>query len=221
MKGRTLKVFFDRGRDPVENLGREEDLFRRVDSGELPELVRFWTDSECLVRGRARSARYGWYNEALARELGIRVIERATGGGVVYHDEGNLNWSFILRNSGRLLSPVKMFGGASEHIVRALAALGVDAQFSPPNRVDVHGRKVSGMAARSTARAYQVHGTLLLRSDLDLLNRLCIPPAGCPPVSNLGEWVPGISPSKVVRAVIGVLKAAGYEVEPASLSASC
>ena len=213
MKGRTLKVYVDRGRDPVENLKREEDLFHRVESGELPELLRFWTDSECLVRGRARSAQYGWYHEALAGEMGVRVIERATGGGVVYHDEGNLNWSFFLRSSGPLLSPTKMFEQTSVHVVKALASLGVDAEFSPPNRIDVQGRKVSGLAARSTPGAYLVHGTLLLRSDLDRLNRLCIPPPGCPPVANLDVWVPEIQPLQVVRAVVEVLKGSGFDVE--------
>ena len=213
MKGRTLKVYVDRGRDPVENLKREEDLFHRVESGELPELLRFWTDSECLVRGRARSAQYGWYHEALAGEMGVRVIERATGGGVVYHDEGNLNWSFFLRSSGPLLSPTKMFEQTSVHVVKALASLDVGAEFSPPNRIDVQGRKVSGLAARSTPGAYLVHGTLLLRSDLDRLNRLCIPPPGCPPVANLDVWVPEIQPLQVVRAVVEVLKGSGFDVE--------
>ncbi|MDG7007812.1 MAG: hypothetical protein JRN06_06175 [Nitrososphaerota archaeon] len=213
MKTRTLRVFVDKGNDPVENLEREEELFRRVESGGLPDLVRFWTDSECLVRGKAKSAQYGWYHEALAKEMGVRVIERATGGGVVYHDEGNLNWSFFIRNSGRLLSPTRMFERASEHIVRALADLDVDAEFSPPNRIDVQGRKVSGMAARSTPRAYLVHGTLLLRANLENLNRLCIPPPGCPPVANLDEWIPEIHPLHVVRAVVEELKSAGYEVQ--------
>jgi lipoate---protein ligase len=213
MKARKLKVYVDKGRDPVENLKREEDLFRGVDSGELSEIVRFWVNSECLVRGRARSAQYGWYNEALAQEMGVRVIERATGGGVVYHDEGNLNWSFFLRNSGRLLSPTKMFERASGHVIEALSNLDVEAEFSPPNRIDVQGRKVSGMAARSTPRAYLVHGTLLIRSNLGKLNRLCIPPPGCPPVANLDEWVPEIHQLQIARAVVEVLKESGFSVQ--------
>lgn len=213
MKGKVLKICVDRDDDPVKNLEREEELFRGVESGELPEVVRFWTDSECLVRGRAKSTHYGWYHEALAQEMGVRVVERATGGGVVYHDGGNMNWSFFLRSPGRLLSPAEMFGRASEHITKALASLDVAAEFSPPNRIDVQGRKVSGMAARSTPRAYLVHGTLLLRANLKKLNRLCIPPPGCPPVANLDEWVPGIRPLQVVGAVVEALKTSGYEVQ--------
>jgi lipoate---protein ligase len=165
------------------------------------------------VKGKAKSPQYGWYHEALAREMGVRVIERATGGGVVYHDEGNLNWSFFLRNSGPLLSPTKMFERASGYIIRALANLDVDAEFSPPNRIDVQGRKVSGMAARSTPRAHLVHGTLLLRSNLEKLNRLCISPPGCPPVANLDEWIPEIHPLQVVRAVVETLRESGFDVQ--------
>jgi lipoate-protein ligase A len=205
-------VYNDKTHDPVFNFEREADLFEAVENRSSPDCLRFWVNSPCLVRGRARSARYGWYNEGLARELKIPVIERATGGGVVYHDEGNLNWSFFFRTSGAFQSPTASFGRASRFVIAALGHLGLRARFSPPNRIDVAGRKISGMAARSTVRTLLVHGTLLLNSDLKTLNRLCIPPAGCPPVSNLTEWKPGIDAESVANAVIGVLGQEGYRV---------
>ena len=211
--GRELLVYFDRTRNPQENLSREEVIFGRVDGGSLPELLRFWVSDECLVRGKAKSVKYGWYDEGLAQKLGIMVIERETGGGVVYHDEGNLNWSFFLRTSGAFLSPTAAFDQASRYVVKALVSLGAQAQFSPPNRIDVSGRKVSGMAARSTVRTLLVHGTLLLNSDLERLNLLCIPPAGCPPVSNLSEWVDGVDPARVAGALVGVLERSGFDVK--------
>ncbi len=198
--------------DPVENLVREDDIFQKVEGGELPDVIRFWVNSECLVRGRAKTARYGWYDEKRANEMGIRVVERSTGGGVVYHDGGNLNWSFFFRNSGALPSPTAMFDRASKYVVRALGRLGVGAHFSPPNRIDVADRKISGMAARSSSRALMVHGTLLLNSDLERLNSLCLPPPGCPPVANVNDLANGIEAAKVVEAVIGVLRDSGYEV---------
>ena len=216
MKGKTLQIHVDRSRDPAKNLKREEGLFRRVESGELPELVRFWIDSKCLVRGKAKNPKYGWYHEALAKKMGVEVIERATGGGVVYHDLGNLNWSFFLRNTGRLLSPTQMFEDASRHVVGALAELGVQAQFTPPNRIDVQGFKVSGMAARSTPKVRLVHGTLLIDSDLESLNRLCISPPGCPPVANISQWTGPIEPASVVRAFARALRTSGVRVRLAS-----
>lgn len=209
---KELRVQFDAGRDPVANLRREEALLRRVEEVEAPELVRFWINSKCLVRGKARSPKSGWYNEALAKRAGVAVIERATGGGVVFHDEGNLNWSFFLRNTRRLLSPTQMFEEASRYVVGTLGDLGVPAQFAPPNRIDVQGLKVSGMAARSTPKARLVHGTLLIDSDLELLNRLCIPPSGCPPVANISRWTGPIDATAVVRAFVKFLKGSGVEV---------
>ena len=212
MTGREIFVFTDSGRDPEENLSREAELFELFDAGGLPDFLRFWVNSPCLVRGKARNPRYGWYDERLAAELRVPVIERSSGGGVVYHDEGNLNWSFFLKTDGAFLSPAKAFQKGSEHIITALGNLGVGAVFSPPNRIDVGGRKVSGMAARSTARSLLVHGTLLLNADLKRLNELCTPPPGCPPVSNLTEWSEDIDADAVTRAVIGDLRAAGYRV---------
>ena len=209
---REILVFTDSGRDPEQNLGRESELFERFDGGGLPELLRFWVNSPCLVRGKVQNKRYGWYNEDLAAALHIPVIERSSGGGVVFHDEGNLNWSFFFKTYGTILSPTKAFQKGSEHIISALRSLGVEAEFSPPNRIDVKGRKVTGMAARSTPRSLLVHGTLLLNSDLGKLNQLCIPPPGCPPVSNVAEGVNGINGAAVEAAVVEVLKRSGYKV---------
>jgi len=212
LTGREILVFTDSSRDPERNLRRESELFELFDAGGTADFLRFWVNSPCLVRGKARNHRYGWYDERLAAELRIPVVERSSGGGVVYHDEGNLNWSFFLKTDGTFLSPTRAFQRGSEHIIAALGSLGVGAVFSPPNRIDVRGRKVSGMAARSTARSLLVHGTLLLNADLGRLNQLCTPPPGSPPVSNLTEWSQHINADAVAEAVIEDLTAAGYRV---------
>ena len=208
-----MSAFIDRATDPEVNLRREAEIFEQVDGGRLPEVVRFWVNSTCLVRGPARSPRYGWYDEGLAEKMGVPVFTRSSGGGVVYHDEGNLNWSFFLRTPGAFLSPTEAFRLGSRHIIDALAGLGIGANFSPPNRIDVSGWKVSGMAARSTRSTLLVHGTLLLNSDLEKLNRLCIPPPGCPPVANISKWMKGIDADTTIEAVIGKLTGAGFHVE--------
>lgn len=211
MGTRELLVRIDETTDPLENLAKEESIFRQVEQGSLPEVLRFWRNTECLVRGGVKSPRYGWYDEELAAKMGVPVFERSTGGGVVYQDLGNLNWSFFLRTSGAFLSPTVAFNQASKCLVGTLGGLGVPAYFSPPNRIDVSSRKVSGMAARSTVRTLLVHGTLLLNSDLDKLNLLCLPPAASPPVSNLSEWVAGINASSVIEAIVDALETSGFQ----------
>ncbi|MDG6987807.1 MAG: hypothetical protein JRN21_00580 [Nitrososphaerota archaeon] len=210
--GKEVLVSYDRTLDPEKNVAREQEVFAKVEAGELPESVRFWVDSECLVRGKAKNARYGWYHEGLTQRLGVKVVQRETGGGVVYHDRGNLNWSIFVRSAGPFHSPAKIFGQASSYVVRALERRGVPAGFAPPNRIDVDGCKVSGMAARATPRALLVHGTLLLNTDLERLNRLCIPPPGCPPVANISRWAGGIRPRSIIDATVQVLKDSGMEV---------
>ena len=207
-----IRVSLEAGRDPAKNLLREEELFRSVQERGASDMVRFWVNRPCLVRGKARNPRYGWYREEVAKALGVPVFERATGGGVVYHDEGNLNWSFFLKNSGPLLSPSQMFGGVSKYVVGALNELGASGRFAPPNRIDVRGRKVSGMAARSTPKARLVHGTLLIDANLDMLNRLCIPPEGSPPVANIKEWTGPIKTADVVEALVKRVRASGLVV---------
>lgn len=218
MAGKEILICLDTTTNPAFNMKREADLFERFDGGALPELLRFWVNSECLVQGEARSAKYGWYREDVAAKMNIPILKRSTGGGVVFHDEGNLNWSFFFRGTGSFPSPTAAFGLGSKYIVGALANLGLEARFSPPNRIDVSGRKVSGMAARFTRRTVLVHGTLLIDSDLDRLNALCISPEGCPPVSNLTEWNEGIDAAGVIRSVSAVLADSGFEVRPAGPS---
>jgi lipoate-protein ligase A len=212
MTAREILVYFDAERDPHSNLGRESELFEAVDRCALPEALRFWINSRCLVRGRARTARYGWYREDRVREVNIPVVERSTGGGVVYNDVGNLNWSFFFKTSGAFVSPTTAFGQASAYIISALNNLGVKASFAPPNRIDVSGRKISGMAAKSTAKTLLVHGTLLLNSNLEELNFLCVPPPGCPPVSNVNEFAKNIDSDRVTPEVLAVLRESGFQV---------
>ncbi len=208
---RELLVYFDQNRDPLINLKREAELFEEVEKGSS-EVARFWVNSPCLIRGEAKNSRYGWYHEDIAREMGIPVLTRSTGGGVVYHDEGNLNWSLFLKKSDAVMSPQVVFQEGSQYIVKALNRLGIEARFFPPNRIDVSDRKVSGLAARTTKGTLLVHGTLLLNSDLEKLNRLCIPPPSCPPVANLGKWVKEIDAPAVVKNMVAVLKESGFDV---------
>lgn len=206
-----VEVVFSETDDPKENLAFEARLLREVEGGLRPSTLFFYVDSTCLVKGCTRSNRYGWYNEELAAKLKIPVYERITGGGVVFHDPGNLNWCFVLRLRWRPLPPRLVFEEGSKHIVGALRRLGLDARFAPPNRIDLAGFKVSGMAARSTLGALLVHGTLLVESDLELLRALCVPPEGMPDVANIVSYR-RVGFGEIVCEVLRGLKEDGFEV---------
>ncbi len=96
----------------------------------------------------------------------IPVIRRISGGGTVFHDSGNLNFSFILKSEqGKQVDFMKY----TLPVISFLASLGVDARFEGKNDLKVNGLKVSGNAEHVYHDRVLHHGTLLFNSDLDLL----------------------------------------------------
>lgn len=197
----ALQVVVSTATDPLENLALEEEFLSQVEAGTRDETLRLWVSHACLVRGPHRSSRSGWHHADQAAALGVPIHERSSGGGTVYHDPGNLNWSFYLRRCAGYFGAAGLFRSSAAFIIEALRPLGIDAAFAAPNRIDAAGRKISGIAARASLEAVLVHGTLLVTSDLERLNALCIYPPGCPPVVNLSELRPGLSVSDVVSAI--------------------
>ena len=202
-----MDILLAEGTDPERNLALEDELLREVELGARPATFRLWVNEPCLVRGPNRARTNGWYHEDRARERGVRVLTRTSGGGCVYHDHGNLNWSFYLPRVEGWVGAARLFRPCAGLVVDALRALGVAAEFAPPNRIDAAGWKISGLAARATQGASLVHGTLLVATDLELLNALCIPPPGCPPVANLAELRPGLTLAGIARALATLVAA--------------
>lgn len=200
---------------PEFNLALEDILLQGVEEKSLPRmLVRFWKNTDCLVTGQTRHISYGWYREDEASRLGVRVLKRSTGGGVVFHDLGNLNWSFYIRKeSGGFIPPIRLFAYAAGIICGTLREFGLEAFFTPPNRIDLMGFKISGMAARAKLNSVLIHGTLLISTDLEKLNRLCIHPPGCPPVTNLSQLNPEITATSFVKAFLKHLTKKGCDYE--------
>ena len=197
----SLDVVVSPGVDPVPNLALEDAFLAEVDAGTRGDTLRLWVSGACLVRGPNRSRRNGWHRPEVAQSLGVPIYERSSGGGTVYHDAGNLNWSFFLRRAAGYFGAAGLFRACAGFIVDALRPLGIAAAFAAPNRIDVAGRKVSGIAARASLEAVLVHGTLLVSSDLERINALCIYPPGCPPVQNLAAFTPGLTVGDAIGAI--------------------
>lgn len=95
---------------------------------------------------------------------GIHVVRRLSGGGAVYHDLGNLNYSFITVDDGNSFRNFRKF---TEPVVKALQSLGVNAELSGRNDLMAEGRKVSGNAQFSTRGRMFSHGTLMFDTEVD------------------------------------------------------
>ena len=143
--------------DPYFNLAYEEYVLAHRTKGSY---LILWQNDNTIVIGQNQNA-LAEVNRAFVTEHGIHVVRRMTGGGAVYHDLGNLNYSFISDCDN---SFGKIFSGT---VVNALRNLGLDAKESGRNDITVGDRKLSGTAQRLLQGRILHHGTLLFDSDLE------------------------------------------------------
>ncbi len=144
--------------DPFFCLAAEEFLLKKRDE----EIFMIWQSHDTVVVGKHQNA-LGEINYRHVREKGIRVARRISGGGTVFHDRGNVNFTFIKN----VKSPDEMsFRMFTEPVRGALAQMGVVAETSGRNDLLVEGRKISGNAQHIFRNRALHHGTLLFSSDL-------------------------------------------------------
>lgn len=188
--------------DPYRNIAAEKYLTLNVKPG--TRILYLWQNDKTVVIGRNQSA-YRECNVTALEKDGGHLARRLSGGGAVYHDLGNLNFTFISRDEDYDIS---------EHfsILRdACQSLGIDAEVSGRNDLTVDGRKFSGNAFYSTGGASYHHGTLLLKTDTDAVskylnvNREKLRSKGVTSVQaricNLSEFVPDMTPDRMAEAL--------------------
>lgn len=164
------RIIVSRSGDGWFNLALDEYLLEQHRSGKLDGVtLYFYVNEKAVIIGRNQNA---WRECDLERmnASGVQLVRRHTGGGAVYHDEGNLNFSFI----------------ADEHlydkerqnsvILSALNELGIKADISGRNDFTVNGRKISGCAYGLSGTARGMHGTLLINTDFNGLSG-CLKPS--------------------------------------------
>jgi lipoate-protein ligase A len=153
---------------PQHNLALEEYLCLRAMS-DGSRFFMLWQNEPSIIVGRFQNT-LSEINAAFVEERRIHVVRRNSGGGAVYHDLGNINYSFVLPDSGDF-----DFAFFTEPIIRALAALGVQAGLSGRNDLAIEGRKVSGGAQYRRGGVMLHHGTLLYDADLEILSQALRP----------------------------------------------
>ena len=144
--------------DPYYNLAFEEFILCNRPEGDY---LLLWQNHNTVVVGRNQNTE-AEINRAFVQLHHINVVRRTTGGGAVYHDMGNLNYSFITDAGDAEQISMERF---TRPVVYALRGLGLDAEASGRNDILVSGRKVSGTAQRLHKNRILHHGTLLFDSD--------------------------------------------------------
>lgn len=161
-------VHYPEGLSLAEYLQKEQDLVRDVKE---PTLFT-WIVPPTVIYGRHQSAEVE-VNETYCREHGIAVVQRKSGGGCVYADEGNLMVSFVTPDT----HSEQVFATFLGRIAAALHAKGLAAVTTSHNDILVDGRKVSGNACYTTTTGTIVHGTLLYDVNLEALQQAITPTA--------------------------------------------
>lgn len=196
--------------DPFFNLSAEEYFLCEKDE----DFFLLWQNEPCIVIGRNQNAA-DEINGDYVRTRSLPVVRRMTGGGAVYHDRGNLNFSFIQNgepNRAALCGPV----------IEVLRSLGVVAEISGRNDILVGGKKISGTAMCSRGGRSLFHGTLLISTDLEAMSEALKPDetklighgvkSVRSRVANLSEYTKEVSPDIIGAMLTGYMTERGGEI---------
>jgi len=148
--------------DPYYNLAAEEYLLHNVESDDF---FMLWQNAATVVIGRHQNA-VEEVNVKRAEELGIKIVRRNSGGGAVYHDLGNLNFSFITAWDPEKGADLDIF---LDPVIRGLRSIGVNAERRGRNDLVAGGKKISGNAQYIHGGRILHHGTILVNSQLSVM----------------------------------------------------
>ncbi|MFN3556732.1 MAG: biotin/lipoate A/B protein ligase family protein [Bacteroidales bacterium] len=148
--------------DPWLNIALEEYLLKNYDQ----EIVMLWRSKPSVIVGKHQNT-LAEINLPFVIKNSIPVVRRLSGGGTVFHDPGNINFTFIRRAPKERLVDFKSH---TQPVIDFLQTLGVDARFEGKNDIRVNGLKISGNAEHVFRDKVLHHGTLLFDADLGHLN---------------------------------------------------
>lgn len=159
-----MKYIKNNSTDPRYNLALEEYAFKNLDLQD--DCVILWRNEPSVIIGKNQCA-LEEINSQYISENNIHIVRRLTGGGAVYHDLGNLNFSFITKVSSLEEIDFKKY---TFPVINALDKLGVKCELSGRNDLTIDGKKFSGIAQSITKGRVLNHGTLLFDSKLETLS---------------------------------------------------
>ncbi|HEY5557581.1 lipoate--protein ligase [Acetobacterium sp.] len=149
--------------DPRINLAFEEYVFNQMDKNESYFLL--WQNNNAVIVGKHQNT-IEEVNQEYIKANDIQVVRRLSGGGAVYHDMGNLNFTFIVNDHGEEPFDFKSF---TRPLVDALQSLGVNAEFNSRNDIAIDGKKFSGNSQYAKRGRILHHGTILFNSKLSTI----------------------------------------------------
>ena len=150
-------------KDPYFNLALEEYALKELDVDD--DFFILWQNENTIVVGRNQNT-IEEINSKAVKEKGVNVVRRMSGGGAVYHDLGNINYTFITRSDDDSKHNFKKF---TRPIIDALDSLGIKAEFTGRNDITIDDKKISGNAQYYYQNKMLHHGTILFDVNPDIL----------------------------------------------------
>ena len=207
--------------DAYFNLAAEDYIFQQLNKEQ--DYALLWQNRNAVIVGKHQNT-IEEVNRDFVQEHAIQVVRRQSGGGAVYHDLGNLNYTFIINTQTSLYD----FKELSLPIVRALQRLGAQVEFTGRNDLVLDGKKISGAAQMIKQGRLLHHGTLLFHSNLEMLSKVLVAkPAKIESkgiksvrsrVTNIRDYVPDISIGQFKSTFIETLSE-DHDITPYELNA--
>jgi len=162
-----MKYILNSSTDPYYNLALEEYCLKNVEMDE--DYFLLWQNAPAIIVGKNQNT-FEEINPRFVEENSIPVARRISGGGAVYHDFGNLNFTFIANIEDSATVDFKKY---ALPVIEALKTLGINAELSGRNDITIDGKKISGNAQRMYRKKLMQHGTLLFDVNIhDLVDSL-------------------------------------------------
>ena len=159
-----MKFIKNLSNNPWYNLALEEYCFKELPKDE--DYVILWINGPAIIVGKNQNT-LEEINQNYVKEHNIKIVRRLTGGGAVYHDLGNLNFSIITTVSG---AEKIDFGKINIPVLKSLEKLGINAELTGRNDLTLDGKKFSGIAQSVWKKRVLNHGTILFDTNLTVLS---------------------------------------------------
>lgn len=166
-----MKLFISDSDNPFFNLALEEWAVKNFDASS-EDLMILYINKPSVVLGRNQNI-FEEVNLKYCRENLIEVCRRVSGGGTVFHDYGNLNWTIVSKMDN---SKVNSYYYFASHLIEFLKTKNLKAYLNKRNGIEVNGLKISGQAQFTNRKNILSHGTLLVNSELAWMQPAIEPP---------------------------------------------
>ncbi len=160
-----MKYIVNPSNNPAYNIALEAYAFRELKT--IDEIFILWINEPAIIIGKHQNT-IEEINKEFTDENGIHVVRRLSGGGAVYHDLNNLNYTIISNKSDEGAFDFKTF---SKPVIDTLAGLGVKAVFTGRNDLEIDGKKICGNAQAYYKGRMMHHGCLLFDVDMTVLGQ--------------------------------------------------